>query len=276
MENKKIYTCNLMGGLGNQLFQISNALSKSLENGASLLLRRHSQTQLQGNDTSKYIDNVYKKINFSDLILTELNITEKEWSYNTIKIPKDKSIQFTGYYQSSLNFKKHKQEVIECFSPSLEFKKSMIKKYKKLSNENNISIHVRRGDYLNFQNIHPVISKSYITECLNRISKYDHIFIFTDDKEWVNNNLFFENSTLVSEDDWVEMWIMSMCRINIISNSSFSWWGSYLNQNPNKEVYSPSIWFGENGPKNYTDIFEPEFNIINCKLLNGEIIYEKD
>ena len=56
-----------------------------------------------------------------------------------------------------------------------------------------------------------------------------------------------------------------------MSNSSFSWWGSYLNNN-NNQVYVPSIWFGPNGEKNYQDIYESNWNIITTKYKNGKII----
>lgn len=274
--DRKIFTCSLMGGLGNQMFQIANAFSKSLENNANLVLRKNSNTSLQGNNTSYYINNIYKKLNFSDILNPEIKITEKDWSFSEIEVPKNKSVEFFGYYQSSKNFKKHKNEIIELFSPDENFKSLISKKYKEINLKNTVSIHIRRGDYMNYRDIHPVISKSYIEECLNRIYEIDHIFIFTDDKKWAIENLKINNSTIVSEEDWEELWIMSMCKINIMSNSTFSWWSSFLNTNKDKKVFCPSIWFGNGGPKNYESIFETEFNIIDCKLINNEIVYEKN
>jgi hypothetical protein len=64
---------------------------------------------------------------------------------------------------------------------------------------------------------------------------------------------------------------MSLCKNNILSNSSFSWWGSFLNENLNKKIIAPSVWFGPKGPKNYSDIFENNWQIINVHFENGEL-----
>ena len=69
------------------------------------------------------------------------------------------------------------------------------------------------------------------------------------------------------------MWLMSLCKNNILSNSSFSWWASFLNKNLEKIVISPSIWFGDSGPKFYDDIFEKNWIKIKVKNKNGELIY---
>ena len=62
------------------------------------------------------------------------------------------------------------------------------------------------------------------------------------------------------------------CKNNIISNSTFSWWGSFLNQNKNKKVIAPSMWFGPDGPNEYCDIYRNDFTIMEVNYLNGELI----
>jgi hypothetical protein len=99
------------------------------------------------------------------------------------------------------------------------------------------------------------------------------MFLFGDDKKWLKENFKGKNITLIDEEDYVDMWLMSLCNHNIISNSTFSWWGSFLNKNPHKKIIAPSIWFGPNGPNNYKDIYQSDWKIINLEYNNGELIY---
>jgi hypothetical protein len=167
----------------------------------------------------------------------------------------------------------YKHKIIDLFSPSDEEINSLTIKYPQIKLNNTVSLHVRRGDYLNSPTIHPVVSKSYVQTALKMIGEYSHLFIFTDDRTWVLENLDNENYTIVDDEDYNELWLMSMCENNIISNSTFSWWGSFLNKNETKRVIAPSIWFGDNGPKNYKDIYENNWEIINTKIKEGELVY---
>jgi hypothetical protein len=268
-----IITAYLMGGLGNQMFQISNALSQSWNNKCEYRFNPKSYTPLQGNDTSRYVNNIFKKINFTYDNLVTHRHNEVTWSYYDKPILPNTNIEFYGYYQSSKNFMSYKHKIIDLFSPSDEEINSLTIKYPQIKLNNTVSLHVRRGDYLNSPTIHPVVSKSYVQTALKMIGEYSHLFIFTDDRTWVLENLDNENYTIVDDEDYNELWLMSMCENNIISNSTFSWWGSFLNKNETKRVIAPSIWFGDNGPKNYKDIYENNWEIINTKIKEGELVY---
>jgi hypothetical protein len=180
------------------------------------------------------------------------------------------SAQYHGYFQSSKNFLEHKKEIQTMFLPTEEYKNKIKKKYPKIFQKGSVSIHVRRGDYLTISNILPIIDKSYIDKSLNILGEYSHLFIFSNDKEWVKTNLNYDNSTVIEGlEDYEEMWAISLCNHNIMSNSSFSWWGSYLNTNEDKKIMVPSMWFGPNGEKNYQDIYEDGWIKINVKYNNG-------
>lgn len=262
-----------MGGLGNQMFQIANVLSQAWENKCEYSFNPKSYTPLQGNDTSKYVNNIFKKLNFTYNSLLTNRHNEVTWSYYDKPNLHKTNTEFYGYYQSSKNFINYKDKIIDIFSPSEKESNLLTIKYPQIKLKDTVSLHVRRGDYVNSPTIHPVISKSYIDKALNMIGKYSHLFIFTDDKNWVSQNLRTENYTIVDDEDYNELWLMSMCKNNIISNSTFSWWGSFLNKNKNKRVIAPSIWFGDNGPKNYKDIYENNWEIINTKIKEGELVY---
>jgi hypothetical protein len=268
-----IVTAFLMGGLGNQMFQISNAMVQSWINNSECIFNPKSYTPLQGNDTSKYINNIFKNIKFTyDNIITQRH-SELTWEYYNKPNPIKGNTEFYGYYQSSKNFLNYKNKIIDIFSPTEEKINELKIKYSEINLQNTLSLHIRRGDYVNSPTIHPTISKSYIDKSLEIIGEYDHLFIFTDDKKWVKDNLNNERITIVNDEDYNEMWLMSLCKNNIISNSTFSWWGSFLNKNNNKKVIAPSIWFGDYGPKNYKDIYEDNWEIINVENKNGELVY---
>jgi len=264
-------TAFLMGGLGNQMFQIANAYAQSLKNNIDCFFRPKSQISHQGNDATEYVSNIFKKLNFKNELSGYQTYHEPNWHFNERNLLWSTPIEFYGYYQSSKNFLGYDNEIKNLFSIDNETTKYLIEKYPNILLDNTLSIHLRRGDYKKFPNIHPTVSKSYIDKALTLVGEYSHVFIFSDDKNWVQENINLKNSTVVSEKDYIELWFMSLCKNNILSNSSFSWWGSFLNENPNKKIISPSVWFGPEGPKNYSDIFEDNWQIINVHFENGEL-----
>jgi len=274
MMGNVFYTAFLMGGLGNQMFQMSNCLSQSWDNGVNPIFSRNSWTPMQGNNTFTYIDNVFRNIQFNENLKTEIRINENSYSYSNIVPPKDKNVEFYGYYQSGKYFEKYQNKIKELFKPNDLFLNEISKKYPEILLDNTLSLHIRRGDYTSNSDIHPSIDITYINEALRTIGNYSFIFIFSDDTEWVKSNLNFDNSIIVRGNrDFEDLWLMSLCKNNIICNSSFSWWATYLNQNPNKIVVSPSIWFGPRGPQDYYDIFEKNWIKINTTYKDGKLCY---
>jgi hypothetical protein len=120
----------------------------------------------------------------------------------------------------------------------------------KITSTNSVSIHIRRGDYLNAANINlfgDVCNRAYYEKAIELIKTEvinPHFFIFSNDFSWVKANLHLENVTYITsnvgEDSWKDMYLMSLCKHNIVANSTFSWWGAWLNNNTNKIVISPS------------------------------------
>lgn len=125
---------------------------------------------------------------------------------------------------------------------------------KQIDSCNSVSVHVRRGDYLQEANkgLGSVCDELYYCRAIDYIkSKVEnpHFFIFSDDKEWVKANMNLPNTTIVDHnygrDSWQDMYLMSRCQNNILANSSFSWWAAYLNQSQTKIVVTPKRWWAD-------------------------------
>jgi hypothetical protein len=121
---------------------------------------------------------------------------------------------------------------------------------KKILNFNSVSIHVRRGDYVN-NKIYDVCTMAYYEKAMKAIRERTadpHFYIFSDDIHWCMNQFHDPYCTFVDvqqsrEDPLNDMRLMSLCKHNIIANSSFSWWAAWLNNNSQKIVICPYIWF---------------------------------
>jgi hypothetical protein len=262
-----------MGGIGNQLFQAAHAIAQGKKYNREVVFVPKSWTPMQGRQTEAYLKNIFRNLKFVDNIEHFQKVGEGPWEYSEVS-PIDGDTVFDGYFQSGKNFLNYDKEIQELFSPTKSFINEILIKYPELGNKNTLSIHVRKGDYLENPDIHPSVSVSYILKSLELVGDYSHIFIFSDDKEWVKNNIVLNNVTYVNEDeDYKELWMMSLCSNNIICNSTFSWWGSFLNKNSNKKIIAPSLWFGPRGPRNHQDIFQSYWTIINVEYKNGELIY---
>ncbi len=258
-----------MGRLGNQMFQISHAICQGWKNNIPSKFRPSS------NQSTKYLNNIFRNIEFTNDIPNTIRIGSG-FEYTSINPSWETSVEFFGYFQSNKNFLGYDNQITELFCPTEEFISKVKTLYPEINNEETLSIHIRRGDYTTISHIHPVIDKTYIDESIKQNGYYDTIFIFSDDVEWVRQNLSYPNQIIVTElEDYEELWLMSLCKNNIISNSTFSWWGAFLNENKNKKIYVPSVWFGPNGEYNWEDIYIDSWTKINVTYSNGLLIYKK-
>lgn len=122
-----------------------------------------------------------------------------------------------------------------------------------INHSNSISIHFRRGDYISnpeTNNYHGVCPEEYYLKAISVInSKIENpnYFIFSDEPAWITENFSFPGSYKIIQDNpgYLDLYLMSLCKHNIIANSSFSWWGGWLNSNPSKIVIAPKKWFNE-------------------------------
>ena len=213
-----------------------------------------------------YWDTFFEKLKKYTTTYTPASlITYREPHFHYVEIPKGKT-QLTGYYQSDKYFKNEYSricDIIEIDAIKIKIKNQNLK----YDFENTISLHFRIGDFSTCMNSFPIMSVKYYENALKYFDKQNwNILCFYEEsdikevslkidilKDKFKNLIFLMIDTSIS--DWKQVVLMSLCKHNIIANSSFSWWGAYFNSNINKIVCRPSLWFGPGtGIKNLNDL----------------------
>ena len=121
---------------------------------------------------------------------------------------------------------------------------------RKMQETNSVSIHIRRGDYLEVSDVYGgICTPQYYEKAMKQMEKWHpdcHFFVFTNDVKWVKENYSGKNLTVVEGNDedtgYIDMYLMTKCKHYILANSSFSWWGCYLNPSKDKKVIAPKQW----------------------------------
>jgi hypothetical protein len=172
------------------------------------------------------------------------------------------NINLHDYFQTEKYFKNIADVICKDFS----FKKEILDPCLDIIDDlnNPIFIHVRRGDYLNQSNNHPTCSLSYYKNSLKLFDDSSPILVFSDDLDWCRENFVDDRFLIPTENPtynhfsdtndgrvksfipYYDLCMMSMCNGGIIANSSLSWWGAWLIQNPTQPIVAPTPWFGKN------------------------------
>ena len=163
-----------------------------------------------------------------------------------------------GYWQSELYFADAAEALRRELSPREPLDDVNAEMAQSIRQCTAVSLHVRRGDYVTNAHTnayHGVCSLDYYRRAIDHIRGQisdAHLFVFSDDADWTRENLKTDlPTTYVSANPpdrgFRDIQLMSLCRHHIISNSSFSWWGAWLNPNPGKIVVAPSQWFAAGG-----------------------------
>ena len=278
----------LTGGLGNQMFQfaIGFAIAKKNDVRLSLDLNYINRRQLFNGFELEKVFNIYSKvsflnktlsfqsINFKEILnkidVTFYNFKEPHFHYTSKILDIPKHSYLDGYWQSELYFKDCSKEIkkIFSFSDKLDEQNQLISN--DIDQSNSISIHIRRGDFLLKRNDnHYMNLKEYYLKAINESSKFfknPKYFIFTDDPSWVTDNFVLDHSYFIvavnqGAKSFYDMHLMSLCKSNIIANSSFSWWGAWLNDNKDKIIYAPKDWFKDKSIST-DDLIPNSWNII--------------
>jgi hypothetical protein len=239
-------SCKLANGLGNQLFQIATTLATAWDNGDSAVFNlRNHWASTQGYKPVEYQSTIFRHLIDKDFYLLPEHIF-LEPSRNYQPIPYRPNMLLSGLFYSEKYFIKHRAKILDIFAPPQVIINKLACNYQNILSQPNCAIHVRRGDYLNQSDKHPVCSIDYYHQALKYLPESTKFIVISDDIEW-SKNVFLDSRFSFSENnhDVLDLYLMSMCQHQIIANSTFSWWGSWLNQNPNKIIIVPKHWYGE-------------------------------
>jgi len=249
-------TINICGGLGNQLFEIFFVIDLARQYNMEFFFPE--KYQLDEKRHTYY--NLFPHVKISNEDTSSFTVLrEPDFTFATFVLNPAENYIFHGHFQS--------YKYLQHINPHDHFKlpeneKEAFDQLAKQIPEKSICLHVRRSDYLLVQHFHNILPLSYYKQALHKLNYPDYtVVIFSDDIPWCQDHFsFLPNKIFISSPDYLELFLMTKCQHHIIANSSFSWWGAYLNQKPNKKVIYPDKWFEAN--INTVDMCPPDW--INC------------
>ena len=256
-------SANLKGGLGNIMFQIATTYALAIDNNDECVFGHQEENQ-HGTPSVDNVNGILSRVRFTSSGAFIPKYLYKEPHFHYDKIPYADRLLLDGYFQSEKYFSHRRDEIINLFSPTEEIDEYLTSKYSHLFTNETIGVHVRRGDYLNLPNHHPVCDKNYYEKALSLSTneKEYNIIMFSDDVKWCKDNFDSSFNFIVGGEPAMDMFLMSKCSHNIIANSSFSWWGAWLNKNKDKRVIAPKKWFGNAMRHNTNDIYCMKWDIL--------------
>ncbi len=240
-----VYT-TLTDRIGNNLFQIAAGASLAHNNNTNYVACISNFRVPEGISLAEYLEqyreNILRSVEFMNGIPEDsVEYIQPGFEYSVIEyFPK---IRLSGYYQSEKFF--NKEYVRNLFSIDPKSKSYIESRYGFLFEDEIISINVRRGDYLSRPLRQPICEMPYFRRAIDYFGREKRYLIISDDIDWCKRKFKGSNFFFIDDEPPViDLYLQTYCTHNIISNSTFSWWGAWLNPNPNKIVIAPKKWFG--------------------------------
>ena len=272
-----------MGRLGNQMFQFSSSLGIAEKKGFGAIFPESNcyRVSLNGPMDPKTRLMTPVKCDLKDCFDIPLGYFVSDGEITPSAIYHEGDLKFdskvysipencdlSGYFQTEKYFSHIREKLLEIFSFKWEIEKNALDYWTNtispfLDGSNSVSIHVRRGDYTLYPDHHPTCSKEYYDLAISSFDEGCKFIVFSDDIEWCKENFKGDRFHCVDTGSpYVDLKIMTMCKHHINANSSFSWWGAWLNPKEGKRVICPSKWFGPSIPKDVSDIYCEGWEII--------------
>lgn len=202
----------------------------------------------------------------------QLMFNEPQFHYSSNFFKAKGNNYLNGYWMSWKYFKPFEEEIKKDFT----VKRALVQHLDTTANDikscNSVSLHIRRGDFATAKNasLHGLIPIEFYHQAIDILSKKwsnIRLYIFSDDIRWVKENLKTNLPVTYVSNELThaaieDFYLMTLCRHNIIANSTFSWWAAYLNSNPEKNVIAPRKWYNKS-PYNYKDVYPLDWIILN-------------
>ena len=282
-QSQLLVVIQLSGGMGNQMFQYALYLQlKAL--GKNVKIDDKTEYIGRGNARPIRLDVFEAKyptptevemlcltdsyMDFVSKIRRKLTgrktaiYSEKSQLFDEEVLKKDRAY-LSGCWQSEKYFADIKENVREAFTfKNIKLSEKMLEYEQQMLKTNSVSLHIRRGDYLEVSDVYGgICTPEYYEKAMKQMEEWNpdcHFFVFTNDVQWVKENYHQKNLTIVEGNDedsgYIDMYLMTKCKHYILANSSFSWWGCYLNPSKEKRVIAPKQWFqGRDCRDIYTD-----------------------
>ena len=242
----------LMGRMGNNLFQIASGLCLAKKHNTVL----HIPIPSWNNTAYSYL-NCFKMMDVHFGNPASMVYKEQHFFYNELFDILPDNVHLYGYFQSEKYFKSYESLIRSNF----EFNDTVVQSTKAKLDTYDIdykeatAIHLRRTDYLTIQHAHPIPSLDYYKDGL-KLMNAKNVIVSSDDIEWCRANIKIEGINFIFSDMPQEETICAMTMVKnlVIANSTFSWWGAWLNKHPEKQVVYPKQWFGNTLPYRELDI----------------------
>lgn len=289
----------LEGGHSNQLFQYAAGRRLADKLGVELFMDKHWFSTVEDIDTPRFYelgwyDLPQRFIDHKNFALVEnkpedvkakfykltkgrskpriRHIRQKGVGFNEEVLNLSDNVYLDGWWQDERYFRDVRPMILKDFEVKSAPSKEDVWLIKKIDGSNSVSIHFRREDYVtnaHANQFHGLPTIKYYKAALELLAKKTgqkdlELYIFSNDIEWCKQNLKFKYPMTfiggeAKDRGPVDMRLMKYCKHNIMANSSFSWWGAWLNQNPDKIIVAPKVWFQDKKANAETEIIPSDW-----------------
>lgn len=237
-------TLDYLGQTGNCLFQTAAAVGYALDNNCNVYIKKREIKK-------KRLHNYLWRYKGSKPKVSIATTYYQQYPYNYEKLPNVSKLRINGYFESEKFFKNHKDTIIDLFSPSKRILSTLHTKYKKIINHpNSVALHIRTfyKDWAvspdTFYNYFPAPDIKYIEKAISLFPEDSLFVVCSDHIQWCKEHLkhIKRNFVFVHQKTYLDLYLLTLCKHMITTNSTFSWWAAYLNKNPNKIVVAKTPW----------------------------------